>query len=197
MPLVKSVLFIDGENLTMRYQALLETGRLPHEEVIYIPDIFVWNRTFANGSGIQGITTDLLRINYYTSVVGDDDKLNEIRQMIAKECYRHHGDVYGTCQLNPRVYKRERRGLKTRLVDINMVIDVMRSSYTADVDVVYLFSGDGDFLHLIEDVVRRGRKVCVGAFSSGLHPALAYTADRFINLDPLFFKPSEVQNAPP
>lgn len=192
MALVKSILFIDGENLAMRYQALLESGRKPKPTVVHIPDIFVWQP----GLGPGVINTDILRVNYYTSMVGDDDAIASVKESISAQRYFSHGDYYGQCQLFPRVYKKLKKSTKSRLVDINITIDVMRHAYTHAVDVVYLFSGDGDFVHLVEEVARSGKKVCVGAFSSGLEPRLRVAADRFALLDEHFFEPITAPVAP-
>ena len=190
MALVKSILFVDGENLTMRYQAMVKAGRKPTDKVIHIPDVFLWTSDFSYA--IRGIQTDLLRINYYTSVVGSEDKLAEVRNQISKHVYNiGMDDYYRGCQLHPCVYKKAKRSDKSRLVDINIVIDVMRQSYTDSIDVMYLFSGDGDFISLIKDVMRRGKKVCVGALSSGLNPTIPHSVDRFINLDASFFEQLE------
>ncbi len=185
MALVKSILFVDGENLAMRYQALVESGRQPKPSVIHIPDVFVWQH--ALGSAV--INTDVLRVNYYTSMVGDDDAVAATKDLISAQRYFGHGDYYGQCQLYPRVYKKPKKSTKSRLVDINITIDVMRHAYTNAVDVVYLFSGDGDFIHLIEEVARSGKKICVSAFSSGLEPRLRAVADRFTLLDEYYFEP--------
>jgi uncharacterized LabA/DUF88 family protein len=189
MALVKSILFVDGENLTIGFQSMIdEQGRTPLPQVVHRRDVFVWNRQF-NGEGIAGINTDILRVNYYTSAHGDDPTVNAVREEIASNRYNVHGDFYGSCQLHPRVYKKEARSRKSRLVDINITIDVMRHAYTDAVDVIYLFSGDGDFLELVAEVARRGKKICLGAFSSGLEPRLRSAVDRFILLDNLFLAP--------
>jgi uncharacterized LabA/DUF88 family protein len=77
-----------------------------------------------------------------------------------------------------------------------ITIDVMRHSYTDAVDVVYLFSGDGDFVELVKDAGRGGKRVCVAAFSSGLDPRLRLVADRFALLDDLYFEPHPVPECP-
>lgn len=183
MALVKSISFVDGENLTMRYQALLKDGRTPHTGVVHRPDVFVWNPYIAR----PVIDTDMIRINYYTSMVGDDDAVTALRELIAAQRFHGHADYYGPCQLHPRVYKKPQKSTKSRLVDINIAIDSMRHAYTRAVDVVYLFSGDGDFVELVEDIGRSGTRVCVAAFSSGLDARLRLVADRFYLLDDLFF----------
>jgi uncharacterized LabA/DUF88 family protein len=52
---------------------------------------------------------------------------------------------------------------------------------------VYLASGDGDYLPLLQEVMRRGKQVEVLAFSSGLNEQLTYSVDRFLSLDEVFF----------
>jgi uncharacterized LabA/DUF88 family protein len=196
MALVKSIVFIDGENLTIRYQGMVGEGRVPHASVVHRADVFVWNTQFALGEGIPGIDTDILRVNYYTSAAGDEQTIADVRDEIASHRYGHYGDCYGWCQLYPRVYKKENRSRKSRLVDINVTIDVMRSAYTNAVDVVYLFSGDGDFIELAAEVARSGKKICLAAFSSGLNPKLKAVADRFILLDNLFSQQVTTAAAP-
>ena len=72
-------------------------------------------------------------------------------------------------------------------MDIQIVIDVMRFAFTDEVERVYLASGDGDYLPLISEVMRRGKQVELLAFSSGLSGALPYSVDSFYSLDNLFF----------
>ena len=187
MALVKSILLADGENLSMRYQSLIEAGRIPKPTNVHIRDVFVWQPDW--GSLRPLINTDVLRVNYYTSMIGDDDAVQSVCDEISRQSYSGSGDFYGPCQLFPRVYKKPKKSTKSRLVDINITIDAMRHAYSDAVDVVYLLSGDGDFLHLVEDLARSGKKVCVGAFTSGLEPRLRTSVDRFVLLDDIFFQP--------
>ena len=188
MALVKSIAFVDGENLTFRYQALLEEGRKPKPATAHIPDVFVWQPNISR----LVINTDVIRISYYTSMVGDDDAVMAIKKFITSNQYSMHGDFFGPCQLHPRVYKKPSKSTKSRLVDMNIAIDVTRHAYTDSVDVVYLFSGDGDFVNLVEDAGRSGKRICVAAFSSGLDQRLSVVADRFILLDDFYFEPETI-----
>jgi uncharacterized LabA/DUF88 family protein len=194
MALVKSIVFVDGENLTFRFQAMKAQGRIPIPAVQHEPDVFVWAPPFLGYEKI--IDTDIIRINYYTSKVGDDNAVTAAREMIAAQRYWMHGDLYGRCQLHPRVFKKPQKSQKSRLVDINITIDVMRHAFTDAVDVVYLFSGDGDFVDLIEEVGRSGKRICVAAFSSGLDPRLRVMADRFVLLDDFYFAPIAALDPP-
>lgn len=193
MALVRSILLVDGENLTMRYQAMLAEGRVPKAGVKHSRDVYVWQSSLG---GTAIINTDLIRINYYTSVVADDDGVNRFRSEIGEFTYHVDGDFYGICQLLPRVYKKPKKSTKSRLVDINITIDAMRHAYSNAVDVIYLFSGDGDFVHLVEEIARSGRKVCLAAFSSGLEPRLVSSVDRFTLLDDFYFEAVAPQVSP-
>ena len=192
MALVKSMLFIDGENLTMRFQAMQAASRKPLPNVIHVVDEFVWSPLPQRAI----VDTDVIRINYYTSKVGDDDAVSALKQTIASNWYFMSGDVLGPCQMHPRVYKKPQKSHKSRLVDINIAIDVMRYAYTNAIDVVYIFSGDGDFVNLIEEVGRSGRRVCVAAFTSGLDPRLRVASDRFVELDNYYFERPSIAGQP-
>src|SRR5437762_13125294 len=121
MALVKGVLLVDGENLVMRYQAMLKDGRQPADGVVHWPDVFVWHHKLPSD-----VRVDLLRIMYYTSVVGAEDKISEISEFIAQHLYHGRVSYYGPCQLYPCVYKKPAQSTKSRLVDINIAIEVMR-----------------------------------------------------------------------
>ncbi len=61
-----------------------------------------------------------------------------------------------------------------------MTLDILSNVHQNNLDTVYLVSGDGDFIPLIEECIRFGKHVHVAALSSGLSPELRYVADQFI-----------------
>jgi uncharacterized LabA/DUF88 family protein len=63
----------------------------------------------------------------------------------------------------------------------------MRFAFTDEIERVYLVSGDGDYLPLVEEVMRRGKQVEILALSSGLNHALPYSVDSFYELDNALF----------
>jgi len=184
MNTVRPILFIDGENLVLRYQALLAAGRRPNEFVVHKQDVYIWHPAMASyfNNGFR-------RVNYYTSVVGDDTLVAETRAEIAAMRYIFTPGPGGSvmAQLVPFVYKKEARRDRARNVDIQIVIDVMRASSSSAYDLVFLASGDGDYLPLIAEAMHAGKQVFVTAFSSGLNQAIPSTADKFIDLDEMFF----------
>jgi len=178
----RTIVLADGENLVTRYQSMLSCGATSAEETKHIPDVFVWHPQFT-----MCVPMQVIRVSFYTTQVGDEDKLEETRRAIASHRYqcqgssRHeYGDMGNIC---PQVFKKEMRSHKTKSVDINIVIDALRHTYNDSMDVLFLLSGDGDYIPLIQEVMRHGKRVFVGAFSDGLNPALRHIPDWFFDLD--------------
>jgi uncharacterized LabA/DUF88 family protein len=188
MSVPKTFIFVDGENLVMRYQAMVQAGSKPKKGVIHIQDVFVWH---------PGVTTwscfDVQRVTYYTSATGDQKKITDLRSKIASVTFKYSHEVdtdvpEGEAQLVPRIFHKNSRSQKTRNVDISIVIDMMRASYLQNAELLLLVSGDGDYLPLVEEAMRLGKPVWVNAFSSGLNESLKSSVDLFESLDGIFFQ---------
>jgi uncharacterized LabA/DUF88 family protein len=175
------IIFIDGENLTARFQAMVALGRQRKAGVIHEPDTFVWMPELVNYGAWR-----LTRICYYTSVVGDEVHLNELSERMSAIRYDYQ---QGFGFLNPHIFKKQKRGDKTKSVDINLVTDLLRHTYNNSVDEVCVLTGDGDYLPTIREVMRQGVRVNVGAFSSGLDSRLRTQSDEFFDLDLMSFQP--------
>jgi uncharacterized LabA/DUF88 family protein len=176
---------VDGENLVIRYQDSLASGAKARDDTVHFPDVFLWRESL-----LQFGNFDIVRVSYYTSMTGDDDALNSMRLRISSQIYRSarprgQGDCRGC--LVPQVFKKSRQSQKTRSVDIHLAIDVLRHAFNDTYDTLVLISGDGDYLPLIQEVMRQGKQVVVAAIENGLNPALRYSADRFESLDYRFF----------
>lgn len=135
---------------------------------------------------------DIQRVTYYTSATGDQKKIDEIRYRIGKTTFEfdHEFDndiPKGSAQLVPRVYHKASKSRKTRNVDINIVIDMMRAAHTNSVELLMLLSGDGDYIPVIEECMRQGKTVWCCSFSSGLHPSLPSSVDLYETLDDILF----------
>lgn len=179
----KTIILADGENLVHRYQSLCAEGKIPKDDVLHKKDAFVWHPlitdTFLN---------NILRVSFYTTFVGDDQALENISNEISEINYEYQTAEYrGGGTLNPYVYKKERRAAKTKSVDINLTIDALRYAFNRDVGRIVICSGDGDYIPLIQELMRHGIIVRVAAFSSGCHPALKYMPDDFTDFDGIFF----------
>lgn len=194
MPSGKTLVLVDGENLSLRYSHMVKEGREPAENTICIGDHFVWN---------DGIFSrwlwDVLRISYHTSLVGDDPAIVDASREIANVRYKCRAEVIALSgkskmfrtaegRLIPRVRKRSSRARKESICDTAISVEALRATYRDHAQKIVVLSGDGDFLPLYEELMHAGREVIVGAFSSGLHPDVPISVDSFIDLDGHYFR---------
>jgi uncharacterized LabA/DUF88 family protein len=180
------MLFIDGENLLWRFEAMKEAGWLPRIEVIHELGRFVWTPRVTRLQNIE-----ILRVSYYTSQVGSDDTLRALQT----DVQRLRWSVAGTNQTGgmvAHVFKKPAKEQKAASVDINITIDLLRTCYHRHAESVVLISGDGDYIPLVKEAMRTGVHVIVGALSSGLNSTLTSAGDSFWNLDSFFFEESSV-----
>jgi uncharacterized LabA/DUF88 family protein len=183
----KTMIFADGENLVMRYQEMVSHGKKPKKTVVHVQDSFVWSPEITTWSCFN-----IVRASYYTSITGDENLIQKAKDDIADVLYEFSYDPdpsvpAGSAQIVPFVFKKDKKSQKTRNVDINIIIDTMRHSLSLDLEIIYILSGDGDYLPLIQEIMRHGKTVYLSAFTSGLHPRLRSTVDVFNPLDDLFF----------
>ena len=133
------------------------------------------------------------RACYDSSVVGDDAAVVSAKAEIAKIVFccfpRQHLKITG--QLVPRVFEKPAKSKKTRNVDIQIIIEAMRSAPGQAHELIVVASGDDEYLPLFEEVMHSGKQLYVAAFSSGLNPATPYSVDEFIDLDRFFFEPNK------
>ncbi len=191
-----TLIFVDGENLWHRYQELAKTGRTPRPENIIIDGCFVWNNRIFEHDDLWKVK----RLAYYTSTVGDDEHVRSVKEKIGAVTYKStiyreqssSGEEIGfrhTGQILPIVRKKSSKSKKESICDIAIAVDVMRSCYRDHAKNIWIFSGDGDFIKLFEEVIHSGKTAYAAAFSSGLHADLRFSVDEFFLLDDDFFEP--------
>lgn len=176
---MRTMCFIDGENLVFRYQDMVKAGRKPNSSVIHIPDVFAWH------IHLRSDDKGVIRVNYYTSAVGTDEKIDKLRDEIGKHVVTPAGHGRRICA---HVFKKRKSSNKAKLVDISLTIDALRQVYGDHVDTLFLFSGDADFVPLVKEIMRNGKQVVIGALSSGLSPEMRRIGDQFVDLDDWFFE---------
>jgi uncharacterized LabA/DUF88 family protein len=186
----KVIAFADGENLVLRYQDMLKDGNVPRDDVFHIRDLVVWH------PDITGHTLcDIARISFYQTVVGDQDHLDAARRQVSEVQFTCRANENDTIELDgtlrPCLFKKEKKSAKTKSVDINLTVDMMRHANNAMFDVLFLLSGDGDYLPLVEEIMRGGKQVWLAAFSKGLNMNLRFAVDEFFDLDEIFFEQPE------
>ncbi|MHC5756963.1 NYN domain-containing protein [Nostoc sp.] len=180
----KVMLFIDGENMVCRYQAMITQGLVPKQPEIHFhdKDVYIWTplKIFTEESEYHN---EIIRAYYYTSVIGDDIKLNSVFNNM-----KNIQILATTPQtLYPVIFKKVRKEIKAKCVDIQMTVDILSHVYQNNIDTVCLFSGDGDYLPVVKEIISKGKRILIGAFSNGLHSSLIQLADAVINLDTVFF----------
>ncbi len=199
----RCIAFIDGENLLNRFESMLNEGRKPRTEpngndfvyrlgyVRHSPRKFVWNPNI-----IREVTGGpLIRVNYYSTFEGSVEDMEtlqgEIASLKSNLVIGSSGSVEhvlnNATNLVPKIFKKQKRGSKTKSVDINICVDVLTQAYQGSVDDIYIVSGDGDYAPLIEQTMRTGKRVHVAALSSGLSPVMRRISDHFVDLDQVMF----------
>jgi len=174
------MLFVDGENLTIQGQKHFESRLVPGRE--FKKDIFVWfPEQRATGSMFgSNFAPDLygeaVRAHYYTSLTGTDEDVIAVRAALRMIGFE------------PRVFKREVKGRPSKGVDIALATDLLGHAFRNNLDAAVLIAGDGDYVPMIEEVKRLGKRVYVAflAQDSGLNPRLQVAADEFFPLERWF-----------
>ncbi len=173
------MLFVDGENFTLRAQKVAEANSVtlsegPH----YVKGVFIWlpglQATQAITKGHLSLQPHAIRSFYYTSVLGDEQKLLDVKQRLR------------TLGFNPHVFKKKTKD-KSKGVDIALSKDLLVNAFHNNYDVAVLIAGDGDYVPLIEEVKRQGKVVYLVFFEDeGLNKDLWMAADFYLEMKQFF-----------
>ena len=192
--MTKTVILIDGENISTRYSEMVKAGYIPREDNISHGDYFVWNPAV-----LAENMWDILRISYHTSMAGDDVKIDEAKRSIASVNYKCRAEVKGlydnkqlfrssSGRIVPQVRKRASKSRKESICDIAITVEALRACYRDHASKIWILSGDGDFISLYQEIMHGGKEVVVAALSSGLNSSVPVVVDHFIDLDPYLFQ---------
>jgi uncharacterized LabA/DUF88 family protein len=171
--------FVDGENLTIRGQEIAKSvGINLTEGPLFRKDQFLW---IPNLHALQRYGFEqpkrldhAERVTYYANVWGDDVKLAEIRDAL----WRLH--------FSPQVFKKTRKDEKAKGVDIALTRDMLVHAFFDHYDTAVLYSADADYIPVIEEVKRLGRRVILHSFKEAVTPPLLHAVDAFFDLTDLF-----------
>ena len=118
-----------------------------------------------------------IRASYYTSLKASEDEVGR-----TADCLRSLG-------FDPWVFKKSRQDEKAKGVDIALTKDMLSHAFLANYEVAVLVGGDGDYVPLVQEVKRLGKRVHVWFFTDqGLNPDLVRIADEFSDLTELFLR---------
>ncbi|ADE36618.1 NYN domain-containing protein [Methanohalophilus mahii] len=177
----RMMVFIDGENLVFNYLSLLKNGKVPNDPVQHEKDVFVWHIN----SVVNPQFHEIIRANYYTYITGSDETIID---QIKKLAYARPPRSKLPHNLYPVVFKKPKKRAQSKGVDIQMTVDILSQVYNNNIDTVYLFAGDGDYLPVINEAIRMGKQVYLAAFSHGLNKKLVNKVDQFHLLDDIYFE---------
>jgi uncharacterized LabA/DUF88 family protein len=172
------MMFIDGENLAIRYKAELGE-RQPATHVKHIPDVMVWSRFASRVSDSE----EYVRRHYYTSARGDEDSRTAIELQLKDLGIEA-----------PRVFPRRRSG-RSKRVDITLATEMLTHAHRKNYDIAVLVAGDEDYVPLVEAVKAEGRRVALWALGSGLSESLVRSVDHYWNIGELLFRESKDSEA--
>lgn len=171
--------FVDGENLTLRGQDLAEQRGVTLVEGGYFKrDCFVWipgrNGRHRFG-GSEFMQQRPIRATFYTGVTGADALIQEVRQKLKELAFQ------------PQVFKRIRKDAKAKGVDIALTKDMLSHAFRGNYETAVLISGDGDYVPLVEEVQRLGKRVVLWFFEGdSLNRELKLGADDFVDITTFF-----------
>jgi uncharacterized LabA/DUF88 family protein len=169
----KVMIFVDGENLAIRYKAMIGNSWLPQPQVQHEPDVFVWTEQ-ANLK--HHARVGVVRRYYYTCVEGDEDKREELTRRLK--------DVGIEA---PLVFKKEKTR-KSKQVDISLATDMLTHAFRKNYDMAILVAGDEDYIPLVKAVMSEGRKVVLWFVDNGLDPKLVNAVDHYFDLGRVLFQ---------
>jgi hypothetical protein len=134
----RGMLFVDGENMAIRGSRVAS-----HHAVTltqgpkYMKDVFIWlpglsaTHVIAQPKKGNQLEKFAIRAHYYTSLVGDDNKLNDV-----KVCLRKIG-------FNARVFKKDHKTRNRKAW--TSANQICWSTFHDNYDVAVLITGDGDY----------------------------------------------------
>ncbi len=176
------MVFVDGENLVLRYQSMAKS-RTPTARVAHHRDVFVWKPLPLYALSLFDM--DVARASYYTSMVGGDDEIERVKKEISDQVFCEDNTVPS---LQAHVFKRDEKEDKSRIVDLFIRLDALHHAYGNHADHFALFTGDADLLPLVKTLMREGKQVTVFAFSLGLSPELEAAPDGMVRLNTFYFE---------
>ena len=173
----RAMVFVDGENLAIRYKAGLADAP-PEKHVDFLQDVYVWSH-FANIP--YHVHCDVIRKYYYTAVQGDDPKIGDVETQLKNIGIEA-----------PRVFKKK-KGRPTKRVDITIATEMLTHAHRGNYDIAILVAGDEDYVPLVKAVQDEGRRVVLWFFEGdpGLSKKLEMAADYFFDISYFLCEPAE------
>ncbi len=151
------MLFVDGENTAIRAREYLKAYwkvEIAPEHRLHSRDIYIWPHRLVPGNVAYYYLPSLLRSQaercfLFTSVVGSDERINDIRERLHALGFQ------------PRVFKKPatQKQEKAKGVDIALATTMLSNAYLDNYDVAVLMTEDADYIPVVEEVKHSGKQV--------------------------------------
>jgi hypothetical protein len=139
-----------------------------------------------------GVFPNVDRITYFTSCVGDTDKIHSVQVAIREAAIEPYvlQEDRGLSRQRENLLKESNVIEKAKGVDIGLAVRLLEDAYHNNFDWVYLFTSDVDYLPVIQAIRRLGKRVQVFGFKNGIatNSPLLHVPDEFIDLQPVIEK---------
>jgi uncharacterized LabA/DUF88 family protein len=176
----KAMIFVDGENLSIRYKELLNSHddfkKLDH--VFYKENVYVWS-DYANIA--HHLHCEVVRKYYYSSIIGDSDCLQETINQLK------------TIGIESPVIFKKQKSRKSKRVDITLATDMLSHAHRKNYDIAILVAGDDDYVPLVQAIKAEGCRVILWFFqdSKGLSQNLVNECDYFFDISWFLLQPQK------
>lgn len=163
------MVFVDGENLSIRYKNYLEkSGIGAPAHVKHVQDVYTWTQ-YANRHTHSKCS--LVRSFYYTCAKGDHSRIEALQ------------DELIACGISdPRVFKKSTNN-RSKRVDITLATEMLSHAFHDNYDVAVLVAGDEDYVPLVQEIKRSGKQISLWFFEDGLSKHLKRECDIFLNIE--------------
>lgn len=162
----KLMVFVDGENLSIRYKEISKGLKIPGSTK-FREDIYVWS-DILNSVCIKNF--NVIRKYYYTSIKGDTLKIDQI-----------HNELKELKIEAPRVFKKT-KDHRSKQVDISLATDMLIHATRKNYDVALLVAGDEDYIPLVQAVQSEGCKVYCWFVKDGISNKLIKECDYYFDI---------------
>ena len=175
----RAMVFVDGENLAIRYgNARKQLGGPDKPDVVHIPNVAVWSSVLSPlANTLSG--TRIIRKHYYTSVQGDPPAVQSVSDWLKNQGFEA-----------PRVFQKNKTKGSKR-VDISLATEMLVHATRRHFDIAVLVAGDEDFVPLVRAVKGEGARVHVWFLQDGLSPRLRNESDYFVDLNAFLLASAE------
>ena len=173
------MLFVDGENFTIRAQELFgDLMDFPAMDKFHMKDTFLWLPKTTNAMKGTSINLDYspldfddfsVRSYYYTAVQGDSDLVSEVEMALRGFSF------------SPSVFKKQ-KGRSSKGVDISLTVNALHHAQQDHYDQAVFIAGDKDYIPLFDAIKRLGKRVFVIFFEQLTPDEIRLTVDGFVDL---------------